>query len=240
MPEPTAEPTPSPAAELAGLRDATERLLAAVATLDDAAVGRPSRLPGWTRGHLLAHLAHHADAMVNVLEGRPMYPGEEARDAAIERDAGRPAAVHHAEIEASAARLAAAAAARSGADWAVPVTFRGGVRGVAADVPLRRWTEVELHHVDLDVGHGIADLSGAFLTPAPGYLAARFAGRGDVPPLLLRSEDGRSWRTGSTDPDAGPPRTVAGTPAALVGWLSGRTSGSGLTSAGPLPVLPPL
>ena len=38
--------------------------------LDDAAIAEPSLLPGWTRGHLLAHLARNADALVNVLSPR--------------------------------------------------------------------------------------------------------------------------------------------------------------------------
>src|SRR5690242_6281236 len=76
--------------DLASVRDATDRLLTAAAALDNAAVTQPSRLPGWTRGHVLAHLARNADALVNVLEGRPMYVSGQARDAEIERDAPRP------------------------------------------------------------------------------------------------------------------------------------------------------
>ncbi|GAA3306714.1 hypothetical protein GCM10020295_63660 [Streptomyces cinereospinus] len=78
------------ARDLASVRDATERLLAAAAELDNADVTEPSRLPGWTRGHVLAHLARNADALVNVLQGRPMYVSADARDADIERDAPRP------------------------------------------------------------------------------------------------------------------------------------------------------
>lgn len=76
--------------DLESLREATERLLTAVARLDNASVAEPSRLPGWSRGHVLAHLARNADALVNVLEGRPMYPDAVTRDSDIERDAPRP------------------------------------------------------------------------------------------------------------------------------------------------------
>src|SRR5437867_2834331 len=69
------------ARDLASVRDASERLLTAIAKLDNAAVTESSRLPGWTRGHVLAHLARNADALVNVLEGRPMYVSGNARDA---------------------------------------------------------------------------------------------------------------------------------------------------------------
>ena len=89
--------------DLASVRDATDRLLTAAAELDNASVAEPSRLPGWSRGHVLAHLARNAEALVNVLEGRPMYPSAEARDADIERDAPRPLDVQLADLRESAA-----------------------------------------------------------------------------------------------------------------------------------------
>ena len=67
--------------DLESVHAATERLLLAVAGWDDASVAEPSRLPGWSRGHVLAHLARNADALVNVLEGRPMYADAQVRDA---------------------------------------------------------------------------------------------------------------------------------------------------------------
>ncbi|MDT3445810.1 maleylpyruvate isomerase N-terminal domain-containing protein [Pseudofrankia sp. BMG5.37] len=39
-------------------------LLAKEADLDDDALDAPSSLPGWSRGHLLAHIAANADALV--------------------------------------------------------------------------------------------------------------------------------------------------------------------------------
>ena len=63
--------------DLASVRDATDRLLTAAAKLDNAGVTQPSRLPGWSRGHVLAHLARNADALVNVLQGRVQRRGRE-------------------------------------------------------------------------------------------------------------------------------------------------------------------
>lgn len=244
------EPNSTPVADLAALRAATDRLLATLATLDDSDVRRPSQLPGWTRGHVLAHLARNADALVNVLAGRPMYPSDEARDADIERDAPRPLALHRDDVRDSAARLDRAAAAFTDEQWRQPVQLRHGVTDRAASIPFRRWVEVELHHVDLGVGRTVADLPGAFVDRALDYLTRRFSavdgpGAG-LPPVELRAEDGRSWRTGSaTGPgDAGAERrvVVVGSPTALVGWLTGRTSGGGLTTTGgePLPTPPSL
>ncbi|MDT0344733.1 maleylpyruvate isomerase family mycothiol-dependent enzyme [Streptomyces litchfieldiae] len=226
-----------PAADLATLQDATDRLLASLDDLDDAGVAQPSRLPGWSRGHVLAHLARNADALVNVLRGRLMYPSEAARDADIERDAHRPADVHRADLRDSADRLAATAAALTDEQWRATVTLRNGVTDRATTIPFRRWVEIELHHIDLDIGRTVADLPGAFLDRALEYLTERFAGHPGVVPLELRAEDGRHWRTGRPE---GEPQVITGTPAALVGWLSGRTSGSGLATGDSLPGLPAL
>ncbi|WP_326599621.1 maleylpyruvate isomerase family mycothiol-dependent enzyme [Streptomyces sp. NBC_01803] len=229
-----------PAADLLGLQDATDRLLVTVATLDDTAVAQPSRLPGWTRGHVLAHLARNADGLVNVLAGRPMYPSDATRNADIERDASRPPATHLADLRDSAARFADAADRLTDEEWHVTVTLRNGVTDRVASLPLRRWVEVELHHIDLDAGHTVADLPGAFTDRALPYLTDRFTGHPALPALELRTEDGRAWPTGGA---SGGPHVIAGTPAALVGWLSGRTPGTGLTIGGPggsLPELPPL
>ena len=72
---------------------ATDRLLAQVAELDDKDIAAPSRLPGWTRGHVLSHLARQAPALERLLEWArtgvetPQYPSRRARDAEIEAGA---------------------------------------------------------------------------------------------------------------------------------------------------------
>ncbi|MFJ3444483.1 maleylpyruvate isomerase family mycothiol-dependent enzyme [Streptomyces sp. NPDC086081] len=223
--------------DLASVRDATERLLTAVGTLDNAAVTQPSRLPGWTRGHVLAHLARNADALVNVLEGRPMYVSAEARDADIERDAPRALDVQLTDLRESAAHFQEAGEAP--ADWSRTVELRNGVKDTAARVPFRRWVEVELHHVDLGIGYDLEDLPAEFTQREIDFLADRFAGHPDVP--STRVTDGtRAWSTGRRADD-GPEVTVTGSPADLLGWLAGRRDGAALTvDGGPLPALPPL
>ncbi|MGC9381796.1 maleylpyruvate isomerase family mycothiol-dependent enzyme [Streptomyces sp. MH13] len=222
--------------DLASVRDATERLLTAVGKLDNTSVTESSRLPGWTRGHVLAHLARNADALVNVLEGRPMYVSGEARDADIERDAPRPLDAQLADVRESAARFQDASAAP--ADWSRTVELRNGITDSASRLPFRRWVEVELHHVDLGIGYELEDLPAEFTERETDFLAARFAGHPDVPPTRL-TDGTRAWSTGR---EAGAPEvTVTGPPADLLGWLAGRREGSALTvEGGPLPSLPPL
>ena len=235
--------------DLASVRDATERLLTSAVTLDNAAVAEPSRLPGWSRGHVLAHLARNADALVNALEGRPMYVSAETRNTDIERDAPRPLDIQLADVRESAARFQAAGAAP--ADWTRTVELRNGVTDAAFRVPFRRWVEVELHHVDLGIGYELEDLSEEFTQHEINFLVERFRGHPDVPALLIRQDDGHAMATGPVEDlsqeeiERGrEPRfelTVSGSRADLLGWLAGRRDGSALsTDGGPLPVLPPL
>lgn len=223
--------------DLTSVREATERLLSAASALDDAAVAAPSRLPGWTRGHVLAHLSRNADALVNVLRGLPMYPSAEAREADIERDAVRPLAAQLDDLRASADRFRAEGEVP--ADWGRTVELRNGVTDLAARVPFRRLVEVELHHVDLGVGYELEDLPKEFTGREIDFLTERFAGHRDVPATTVVAEDGRTWTTGGGA--AGGPVTVRGTAADLLGWLAGRRDGSALdVSNGTLPALPPL
>ncbi|MFJ6124616.1 maleylpyruvate isomerase family mycothiol-dependent enzyme [Streptomyces griseoviridis] len=223
--------------DLASVRDATDRLLSAAAALDNASAAEASRLPGWSRGHVLAHLARNADALVSVLEGRPMYPSAAARDADIERDAPRPLDVQLADLRATADRFQAAGAAP--ADWSRTVELRNGVTDAAARVPFRRWIEVELHHVDLGIGYELEELPEAFTEREIAFLADRFAGHPEVPSTRL-TDTTRAWSTGSAAQGA-PALTVTGPAPDLLGWLAGRRDGAALTvTGGPLPALPPL
>ncbi|MFD7937953.1 maleylpyruvate isomerase family mycothiol-dependent enzyme [Streptomyces sp. NPDC059755] len=223
--------------DLESVREATERLLTAVAELDNASAAEPSRLPGWSRGHVLAHIARNADALTNVLEGRPMYADAFVRDADIERDAPRPLDVQLTDVRESAARFQATGAVP--ADWSRTVELRNGVVDAAARVPFRRWVEVELHAVDLGIGYELEDLPQEFVVREIDFLAERFAGHQAVPSTGLRSDGGGTWTTGGGAP--GGPVGVRGPAPELLGWLAGRRDGSGLTTdGGPLPVLPPL
>ncbi|MER5494883.1 maleylpyruvate isomerase family mycothiol-dependent enzyme [Streptomyces sp. NPDC002454] len=222
--------------DLEAVRDATERLLAAIAALDNASSAEPSRLPGWSRGHVLAHLSRNADALVNVLTGLPMYESAEAREADIARDADRDLDTHLKDVRTSAERLFATAAAQT--DWSRTVHLRGGVTDTASRVPFRRLVEVELHHVDLGIGYELEDLPLGFVQQEILFLAERFRGHDTVPGVLIRQDDGRMITTGDL---TGTPLTVTGRQADLLGWLAGRRDGAALTAVGgALPVLPGL
>ncbi|WP_329277573.1 maleylpyruvate isomerase family mycothiol-dependent enzyme [Streptomyces sp. NBC_00691] len=221
--------------DLAHVREATERLLTAAASLDNAGAAEPSRLPGWTRGHVLAHVARNADALVNVLQGLPMYPDAATRDADIERDSGRPLDVHLADLRATADRFQAVGA--EPADWSRTVELRNGVTDSASRIPFRRWVEVDLHHVDLGIGYELEDLPEEFVSREIDFLADRFTGLESVPATTLRADGGQAWKTGGTTGGV----AVTGGAVEILGWLAGRRDGSALrTEGGPLPRLPAL
>ncbi|RII18469.1 mycothiol-dependent maleylpyruvate isomerase [Streptomyces sp. YIM 130001] len=218
------------------VHEATERLLTAAAKKDETAVTGSSRLPAWTRGHVLAHLARNADALVNVLAGRPMYASAEARDAEIEQGAHRPLAEQLDDVRETAARFQHAAAEYP--DWTRSVELRGGVTDTASRIPFRRLIEVELHHVDLGIGYELEDLPAEFTEREIAFLADRFAGNAAVPRIQITANGVGQWSTGRPDGDA---VSVIGPAADVLGWLAGRREGAGLECDGPLlPVLPSL
>ncbi|MEW1626559.1 maleylpyruvate isomerase family mycothiol-dependent enzyme [Streptomyces sp. NPDC089173] len=223
--------------DLGAVREATDRLLNEAGKWDNAALAEPSRLPGWSRGHVLTHLSRNADALENVLRGLPMYASSEMRDADIAAGASRPLDEQLADFRESADRLRAAA--DEPADWSRTVALRNGVTDSASRLPFRRLIEVEIHHVDLDVGYELEDLPADFTEREIAFLTDRFAGHPDVPATTVTAEDGRTWTTGGGAD--GPTVSVRGTAADLLGWLAGRRDGSALTvTGGALPGLPPL
>ena len=186
-----------------GCRASHAALLAAIADLDDAGARADSLLPGWTRGHVLTHLARNADSVVRHLGGArrgivvDQYPGGlRGRAEAIEAGAGRPAAWLLADVRASAARVEQAFAALPVPAWDNLVRSSRGLEYPAAFVAFVRWREVEVHHLDLGLGHAVTDWPGPMVTrwlelelaglgeragPAP--LLAWIIGRGPAPPL---------------------------------------------------------
>src|SRR6266581_4705316 len=210
---------------LGRLAAATGRVVATAIALSDAQAREPSLLPGWTRGHVLSHIARNADGMVSLLRWArtgtetPMYASAESRGADIEAGAGRPAASLAADVRESAARLAAAAAAMPGGAWTTRVRALNGPAFPALGVLDRRLSEVEIHHVDLAAGYSPADWPDDFLLEALPRVAESFAGRADAPPCVVWAAGTKgSFRLGPEQ--AGPPPvTICGQPADLLAWL---------------------
>jgi maleylpyruvate isomerase len=158
-----------PDADIAGAAAAHTALLSTLDGLTDAQARAASNLPGWTVGHVLTHLARNADSHVLMLEAADrgeigdQYPGgHEQRAADIEAGASRPAAELVADVRTACAQLEAAWAALSDAGWEGAGRTTAGEWPVA-DLPFRRWREVEIHHADLGLSFTWRDWSDPFL-----------------------------------------------------------------------------
>lgn len=150
--------------ELVGrVREAQGALEQTLAELTEEQARAASNLQGWSRGHLITHLARNADAMTRFARGAArggpgpqMYPGgPDARAAAIEEGAGRPVGLLLDDLRFAGRRavdemaVLPESALEAMLNWKIPVPARM--------MPVLRLRELEIHHVDLDLGYGPAD-----------------------------------------------------------------------------------
>lgn len=242
--------------ELDRVRDSHARLLATVSGLDGLALRGASLLPGWTRAHVVVHLARNADAQVRMIDGavrgvsvEQYAGGEQGRAQEIEEGVTADAATVVTGLESSVSALERRWATLPEHAWdleTVTLRFRRTVReGIAA-----RWREVEIHHVDLGCGYGPDDwpveFVDEFLERTIDRLPARLqqtTPHANVRWRLVDQDTMRVWRvdaasvqTGAGTADA----EVSGSGRQLLAWLVGR-GGHGLEvseKADRLPDLP--
>lgn len=128
--------------------------------LDAVDPALPSRLPGWTIGHVLTHIARNADSHLDLLDGRPQYPSAESRDRDIEAGSTRPWGELVEDVVASSAALDERWAVTT--DWSGTGRFLSGERPRTL-FPLLRQREVEVHRVDLGLGYEFDHLPGDYV-----------------------------------------------------------------------------
>jgi maleylpyruvate isomerase len=208
--------------------------------LDDEQVAEPSALPGWSRGHVLAHLTDNARAFARVAEHTlrgelvEMYEGGvDERNAIIETTAGRSAAEHRAALAEQTAWLESVWANASEEDWSRPVLFRNA--DIAATV-YARWREVWIHMADLDLGVRPDEWPAELASHAIDFLITRLP----AGVSLIAKDVERQWTTGE-----GHHTVITGDVRGLAAWLAGRApvvppmSPDGLPELGPWPPHPP-
>lgn len=213
---------------------ATRELLETARGFGEADVRAASLLPGWSRGHVLTHVARNADGGRRLLTWArtgvetPEYASPEVREAEIEAGAGRPAGVLAADVADSARRFAEEYRRLEAEDWTRIVRWTRGQEHPAARAADARWTEVLVHHVDLAAGYTHDRWPGDFVEPMLERTVASFRRRPQVPAMRLRAGDGApSYEIGGAD---GP--LVEGSAHSLLAWLMGRTKGEGLSARG--------
>jgi maleylpyruvate isomerase len=148
------------AGDIAGIVRGQAALAVTIADLTDEVARRPSRLPGWSVGHVLTHVARNADSLVRRLEGAAagdvvdQYEGgAEGRARDIEAGSGRPAAELVTDVLATNRAVEAALVAFPDEAWDRLTRSVSGSEEPARDVVFSRWREVEVHHVDLGLGY---------------------------------------------------------------------------------------
>jgi maleylpyruvate isomerase len=237
-----------PAALREQVAGATGRVLATATRISDGEVAGPSLLPGWSRGHVLTHIARNADGLRNLLIWArtgietPQYASSQAREDEITAGAARTAAEQAADIRDSGEAFLSEAATLDAAAWQASVAGLRGPAHPAWVVLSRRLSELEIHHVDLNAGYGPADWPESFVREFLGKVTSAFDEAAAAEPAeLTDASSGLTYRIGTAGTTAAEPRHfVSGPGGQLLAWLLGRDDGATLSvrPGGRLPAVP--
>ncbi|MFC8797394.1 maleylpyruvate isomerase family mycothiol-dependent enzyme [Promicromonospora sp. NPDC057138] len=209
-------PIPHALADSAAGLDA---LLDAVGHLTGDELAGPSTLEGWTRGHVLSHVAGVGAALLGQARAAergevvPVYASQEARDTGIEAGSGRSVAEHLAVLGALRDEMARTWPEPGSPLWDAPSGYRSGP---LSGCLLGWWREVRIHSVDALAGTsrqvGYETWDDALCAHLREFLAVRL-------------------------PDGVSVADVAGDPRDVTAWLAGRVPETPLR--GDLPELGP-
>lgn len=218
-----------------------------LAALGDEELDAPSILPGWSRRHVISHVAFNAQALLRLvqwaatgIESR-MYDSTEARDAQIDEGASWPASGLRALHERSAQELDAGWRDLSDEAWHAQVRMVEGPQIPATSTVWLRTREVWLHAVDLDSGASYDDFPAGLIDHLLANVLSAWRARRDaenIPNFVLAPTDrGAPRGVGAVDaPDA---VVLRGTAVDLTRWATGRGLLGILTESGEsVPVAP--
>jgi maleylpyruvate isomerase len=214
-------------------RAAFERLMQTARAFDDAAIKAPSILPGWTRAHVLTHVARNADSHVRLLtaaqEGRivEQYEGGAAgRADAIDDGAHRDTQTIIADVETTGTALFDLWDALPKDVWSRTVSTNNGDKP-AWETAWSRWRELEIHHVDLGAAFGPRDWPEAFVDALIDTAVETLFER--LPPGTRVALSSGSWRAVA---GSGETRVnVDGMKPELLAWMLGRANAAPLLIA---------
>ena len=160
----------APSDHIAAVADAHRRLGERIHGLSTEVIRRNSLLPGWSVGHVLTHMARNADSHVRRTQAAiagdfvDQYPGgRPARDAEIDAGAARPADQILDDVRQSAAGLDDVWRRTPATAWTGLSRDVSGRERQLRELPARRWQEVEVHLVDLDIGVSHREWSDEFV-----------------------------------------------------------------------------
>jgi hypothetical protein len=186
---------------------------------DNASLAGTSRLAGWSRAQLVAHVAYGAVAARRTTEAArdgvhvPFYPrGEIDRRASIDRGLTMPPELLRAELIRADGALGDLWKGFRTSDWARPLRDDNRFPGAAiARHLVLRWTEVEVHRADLEV------LEHSWERWAPAFVEVALPLRIAWQPLAAGPANGACFRDG---------RWAIVVPSRGWRWVITRTAGS--------------
>ncbi|MEV6873081.1 maleylpyruvate isomerase family mycothiol-dependent enzyme [Amycolatopsis sp. NPDC051128] len=216
------------------MRQGTEHFLAVVASLPDGEFRAASRLPGWSKAHVVGHVARNAEALTRLATWArtgvetPMYTDRAQRAAEIEESASRPPGELRASVVDTAERLDASLVRLDAVGWSALVRSALGRTIPAAEVPWMRIREVWLHAADLGDDALLGEIPDGVVDLLLSDVCTALSKKDGCPDVAVAPSDRNAvWRLGTGDPRA----IARGSAAGLVGWSTGRL---------PRPDLPPL
>jgi maleylpyruvate isomerase len=227
------------------LGEASSRLVRTVDGFGEGDWSAPSLLPGWTRAHVVAHLALNAEGIARALGGlvadagdhepATMYDSDERRDSDIVELAGSDPTHLRDRLLAGTTSLTDAIAAIPDESWETRLERTPGGRRIRADsFPGMRLREIEIHHADLGASYTRADWSPVIAANLLDAMTRRDpgdAGGFEIRPLDLD----RTWLFGDGEAEY-PVPVVTGPACDIAWWLTGRPTPETLScSHGELP-----
>jgi maleylpyruvate isomerase len=226
------------ASDISRMRRESNMMMATVTSLADDELRKPTKCEGWTRAHVIAHLARDADAMTNLAtwavtgQETPAYESREQRDADIHATAERPAAELTAALEHANARLLEAfQTLKDGIRVeTLPTLFSGEIN--ALSLPARRTTELIVHHDDLNTTWEWHEADPDAILDAIEVCVLRLQANPDSPGLRIIAGEGEGWIVGDGS------HRIEGYYEDLLPFLAREQVEEGLLYEGELPKLP--
>jgi maleylpyruvate isomerase len=214
---------------LGAVATSTERFADSVRSLSEAQAQGPTLIPPWTRGHVVTHVARAADSYRRLLTGAidgveaPQYPSMAFRAEQIENGARRSVSDLVADVVDSSALFDRMMRTLPEHAWEARVRMRPGELRPPAALPLIRLRELEVHHVDLDVGYGFGDIAPDVAQWIIDDILMELGRRAEPPPVRIEATD-----TGLRRELGRGASLISGAQVDLLAWLSGRSPGTGL------------
>jgi len=224
-------------ADLNRLTRETDMLLATVDSLTDEEFASPSKCEGWTRAHVVAHLALGADAMGNMITWgttgveTPPYVSWDARNADIENLAKKSPAEIKAALRTAIKNFADKAETLKDGLKAETVKTARGASITPYAVPALRISEVIIHHADLDTVWGLGEADMDALEDTLEIVVERVSANEDFPGVTVDTDEGEHYDIGDGV------TAIKGGRDAVIGWLA-RGLTDGLRYDGELPERP--